>query len=56
MVNQKHLKVQKSWLKIMGGKASRIRENVQRFLNVEKDAKNQELFRMYDVMKQLPCT
>lgn len=39
--------------KIMGGKASRIRENVQRFLNAEKDTKNQELFRMYDVMKQL---
>lgn len=39
--------------KIMGGKASRIRENVQRFLSAEKDTKNQELFRMYDVMKQL---
>ena len=39
--------------KIMGGKASRIRENVQRFLNGEKDVKNQELFRIYDVMKQL---
>ena len=39
--------------KIMGGKASRIRENVQRFLNGEKDVKNQELFRIYDVIKQL---
>lgn len=39
--------------KIMGGKASRIRENVQRFLNREKDEKNQELFRIYEVMKQL---
>lgn len=39
--------------KIMGGKASRIRENVQRFLNAEKDIKNQELFRIYDVMKEL---
>lgn len=39
--------------KIMGGKASRVRENVQRFLSGEKDAKNQELFRIYDVMKQL---
>ena len=47
------LKSAEKLAKIMGGKASRIRENVQRFLNVEKDAKNQELFRMYDVMKQL---
>ena len=39
--------------KIMGGKAFRIRENVQRFLASEKDAKNQELFRIYNVMKQL---
>ena len=39
--------------KIMGGKAFRIRENVQRFLSGEKDAKNQELFRIYDAMKQL---
>ncbi len=39
--------------KIMGGKASRIRENVERFLSGEKDVKNQELFRIYDVMKEL---
>jgi len=39
--------------KIMGGKASRIRENVQIFLKAEKGSKNEELFRIYDVMKQL---
>ena len=32
--------------KIMGGKTARIRENVQRFLDGEKDEKNQELFRI----------
>jgi len=39
--------------KIMGGKASRICKNVQRFLNTEKNDKSQELFRLYEVMKQL---
>jgi len=39
--------------KIMGGKASRIRENVERFLTGEKNEKNQELFRIYGVMKEL---
>lgn len=39
--------------KIMGGKASRIRDNVQWFLKSEKNDKNQELFRIYGVMREL---
>ena len=47
------LKSAEKLAKIMGGKALRIRENVQRFLTGERDAKNHELFRLYEVMKQL---
>jgi predicted helicase len=39
--------------KIMGGKASRICKNVDHFLHSEKNTSNQELFRLYEVMKQL---
>ena len=39
--------------KIMGGKASRIRDNVQRFLSREEDIKNQSLLGIYKVMKEL---
>lgn len=38
---------------IMGGKARRIRDNVQSYLQREEDEKNQELEKIYEMMKSL---
>ena len=51
--NPEQIKSAEKLAKIMGGKASRIRENVERFLTGDKNEKSQELFRIYGVMKEL---
>lgn len=39
--------------KIMGGKASRIREYVYRYITSEKNIKSEELFNLFEAMKKL---